>query len=216
MRGSYATCFEYLLHLPLTFLGMPRPLYFTLLLGALFSACPAVQAQQQPVEASATAPTTDGLQQLDRAYGFRDVTFERPVSTFRNLVLVDATGHTKIYRRTTDSYQIGQAQAASILYYFYKGKLITVRLTTKGDANSRGMLEAFSDLYGPGYQANDHVEKHVWQGEKTYLGYEQNTLTNNATVYIWSNALVEQRRREELQAAPKATPSRQLLKTSRR
>lgn len=195
---------------------MPRTLLSALLLGALFFACPTAQAQQQPVDAFSTAPTADGLQQLDRTYGFRDVTFETPISAFRNLVLVDATGHTKIYRRTTDSYQIGQAQAASILYYFYKGKLITVRLTTQGDANSRGMLEAFSDLYGPGYQANDHVEKHVWQGEKAYLGYEQNTLTNNATVYIWSNALVEQRRREELKAAPKATPPRQVLKTSRR
>lgn len=195
---------------------MSRTLFSTLLLSACLITYSTAQAQQQPTDSFATTPTADGLQQLDRTYGFRDAMFETPISAFRNLVLVDATGHTKIYRRTTDSYQIGQAQAASILYYFYKGKLITVRLTTQGDANSRGMLEAFADLYGPGYQANDHVEKHVWQGEKVYLGYEQNTLTNNATVYIWSNALVEQRRREELKAAPKPAPPRQAPKTSRR
>ena len=186
-------------------------------LGFVLLTAPAALAQQQPTEATTSTPAPSSeLRQLDDTYGFRDVKFEMPISAFHNLVLVDAAGRTKIYRRTTDSYQVGQAQASSILYYFYKGKLITVRLTAQGDTNSRAMLEAFSDLYGPGYQANDHLEKHVWQGEKVYLGYEQNTLTNNATFYIWSNKLVEQRRTEELKAAPTPTPPRQTAKTPRR
>lgn len=194
--------------------NMSPSLLPVLSLGIVLLTAPAAPAQQQPTGVAVTTPASDNLRQLDDTYGFRDVKFETSVSALRNLVLVDATSNTKIYRRTTDSYQVGQAQAASILYYFYKGKLITVRLTTQGDTNSRGMLEAFTELYGPGYQANDHLEKHVWQGKKVYLGYEQNTLTNNATIYIWSNKLVEQRRAEELKAAP--TPARQPLKISRR
>jgi len=187
-----------------------------LLTGITLLTAPVALAQQQPIDAATSAPAPADLHQLDHTYGFRDVKFEMPISAFRNLVLVDATGRTKIYRRTTDSYQVGQAQVASILYYFYKGNLITVRLTTQGATNSQAMLEAFGELYSPGYQANEHLEKHVWQGEKVYLGYEQNTLTNNATVYIWSNKLVEQRRAEELKAAPKVTPSRQAARISRR
>ncbi|MBC6989545.1 hypothetical protein [Hymenobacter sp. BT491] len=190
------------------------PLLFALLAASLCSTASFAQ-QISEMEETAAAPAVD-LQKLDQTYGFQDLKFETPVSAVKHLVLVETTGQTKIYRRTTDSKALVNAQVATLLYFFYKGKLTSVRLTTKGYTNSRALLDHFTELYGTGFQANEHTEKRSWTGKKVYLGYEESPLTNDATVYLWSTKMTNQRRADEQKAAQTVTPSHRTITLPRR
>ena len=61
--------------------------------------------------------------------------------------------------RDTDALKIGTARLDSIMYIFYKDRLMAVQLTAKSDDDMRVITGAFAELYGEGKVGS-------WEGEK--------------------------------------------------
>jgi len=123
---------------------------------------------------------------LDEKNGFRDDIFGTPIESYKNLVEVDKTkdGFEILYKKTDENLSLGNVELLSITYTFYKGKLDAILLTTKGYTNSRGILDILISNYGNGYQSNRYIEDYFWFGKKVVMSYSENSLTNDATVFI--------------------------------
>lgn len=109
-----------------------------------------------------------------------------------------------MYRRTGESKKIGTASASDIQYAFYKGRLAGVCIMTKGYGNSQAILKAFQALYGEGKKENPAVEKYIWGAEKTLMTYEQNSVTNDAMIYMYSFPVMDAKAADEAKAAEDA------------
>jgi hypothetical protein len=102
---------------------------------------------------------------LDARNGFRDLKFGQSISQCPGMRLVktDYRGisgqNVKTYVRASDVLRIGTAQLDSILYIFYKDKLMAVQITAKSDDDMRVIMGAFAELYGEGKVGS-------WEGEK--------------------------------------------------
>lgn len=134
--------------------------------------------------------TTTGFGQnvkaLDAKYGFREAIFETPKSAFKNLV----ESEKNIFTSTTENLNLGNYKLFEVAYKFYKGQLEMIMIKTKGLVNSKGVLKIFQTAYGMGYQEKKYVEKYLWRGEKVQLIYEQNSITHDANITLWSKKLM--------------------------
>ncbi|GAB2954557.1 hypothetical protein GCM10027048_20010 [Hymenobacter coalescens] len=181
-----------------------------ILIAALFfsSICLHAQTWRDSVETSFADAADDaklaGLTKLDTKYGFRDLKFGTTVASVKGLALLESKGGMRVYTRVTDSKKVGNFQVSRILYYFYRGQLSSIRLDTKGYLNSRGVLAAFQGLYGPGEQDNEYIEEYSWVGDRVVMNYEENSVSNNATIYLFSRSMLERQRVDEEKAAQKA------------
>lgn len=153
---------------------------------------------------AAVAQDSGSLEVLSEKYGFRDAHFETPLTSFKGMALVAPGNVTKGYTRATDSKKIGGAQISSIRYYFYKGKLSSVAITTKGLVNSRALLAALTAQYGEAQQPNEYLKKYYWDATRVRMGYDENVITNDATVIILSKPLAWQQEEDETATAKKA------------
>lgn len=124
---------------------------------------------------------------LDEKYGFRDAKFEMSFNSFKNLVKVEKN----LYKRTTEDLKLGNYKLDAVYYGFYKGQLYMILIDTKGDENSTGVLNVFQQAYGGG---------HSWLGEKVFMGYEQNSITGDATITIVCLKLMNLKEAEKKQA----------------
>jgi hypothetical protein len=147
-----------------------------------------------------------GMQNLDAKYGFRDAKFEMPISSMKGAVQYGVLTHgNRYYRRPTDVKKIGRYALSDITYTFYKGRLSSITITTKGYTNSQGVLEALQNLYGAGSKDNEYIEEYRWNSEKVMMNYERNSITDNATIYIWSMPIMSIEEADKENAAKKAT-----------
>jgi hypothetical protein len=140
------------------------------------------------------------LKALDDKYGFRGMRFETPIDSFKNLVQVEKD----FYKSTTEDLHLGDYELSKIVYGFYKGQLYAVTIRTKGYANSRGVLNILQQGYGKGDQENPYIEEYWWMGEKVWMKYEQNSVTNDATILMVCVKLSELRRADEKKANEEA------------
>lgn len=152
----------------------------------------------------AHAQSSGTAEALNDKYGFRDARFETPIKSFKGLVLLKSQKDTKIYERPTDSKKIGGAQVSSIHYSFYKGKLLAVRIATKGYANSRALLEALVAQYGAGEQSDKQAEEYIWNTTRVYMSYDQDPTTDSAIVFMLSGYMADIQHADEAAAAKKA------------
>lgn len=143
---------------------------------------------------------------LDGKYGFRDLKFETAASNIKGLVALGLASHnSRTYQRPTDSKKVGKYTISSIRYTFYKNRLSGIRIDTHGYTNSRGVLDAFRALYGLGTQDNEYIEEYRWSGNKVLMNYEQNSITDNAVIYIWSIPMMDSENLDKGNNAKKAT-----------
>lgn len=169
---------------------MKTLLFFLVLLPASLSA---VYAQE-----------SGSLQALSDKYGFRDAHFESPPSAFSDLVLASPGKVTKGYYRRNDSKKIGGAQVANIYYSFYKGKLASVLIKTKGLGNSRALLDALKAQYGEPEKPNQFLEEYEWLADRVKMSYKQNSVTDDATIVMFSTYMLVQQKEDEATTAKKA------------
>jgi hypothetical protein len=152
--------------------------------------------------AAAQEPGT--LEALSEKYGFRDAHFEAPLSSFKDMVLLDPRKSSKVYYRRSDSRKIGGAEVKGIYYTFYKGRLSSVSIITKGIEDSRALLAALQAQYGPGEQANERIEKYEWPANRVKMVYDQNIITDDATVLLISTYMAHQQGADNAAAAKRA------------
>ena len=141
------------------------------------------------------------LKALDDKYGFREAKFEMSKDSFKNLVEIEKN----IYKSTIENLKLGDYDLDLIAYSFYKGQLSDILIKTKGYINSRGVLKILQTAYGNGYQSNEYIERYVWFGDKVTMSYNQNSITDDATIIIYSKKLSDMKKADEKNAASKAT-----------
>lgn len=127
------------------------------------------------------------LKALDDKYGFRGAKFEMPFDSFKDLVEVEK-GY---FASTSEVLTLGEFQLEQVVYSFYKGQLYFIGIKTKGYINSTGVLKILQTAYGKGYQDNQYIEKYIWFGKKLTMSYDQNSVTDDATIYLFSKKLLD-------------------------
>jgi hypothetical protein len=141
------------------------------------------------------------LKALDDKYGFREAKFETPLSSFNNLKKVneEPTGLIS-YNSTNENLNLGNYILDEIRYVFYKEQLAAVAIVTKGESNSRGVLKILQVAYGNGYQGNEYIEEYYWYGQKVIMSYDQDSITGDAIILIFSIKLSNIRKAENEKA----------------
>jgi hypothetical protein len=145
-------------------------------------------------------PSPGSLAHLDFKNGFRDLTFGDPPTEEMQLV---EDGTSKYYRRPGDDRMIGNAHLHEIAYAFYHDQFSSVILQTKGIVNSRALLSVLRQAYGPGMRPNEFMERYVWKGNRVLLYYDEQPITHDATIIMWSVPLKNAKEAEERAKARK-------------
>lgn len=143
------------------------------------------------------------LKKLDEKNGFRNYIFGTNISQYPDLKeIADEEGY---YTSLIDTLKIGDYDLKRIAYSFYKDKLTEIVIETEGYLNSRGFLSILQKAYGSGYKPNRYMEKYAWLGKKVKMMYQENSITNDATVLIFSVELSKLKDQEEENSVEKAT-----------
>lgn len=124
-----------------------------------------------------------------------------PFSSFKNLVEVEKN----YYKCTTEDLKLGNYKLSEVNYCFYKGQLSAITIDTKGYENSVGILKIFQVAYGKGTKSNEYIERYYWNGVKVLMLYEQNSITNDAVIFIWCNKLNALKEADEKKANEEAS-----------
>jgi len=148
-----------------------------------------------------TVLNAQNLKALDEKYGFREAIFETPIDSFKNFKEVQ----TNFYSSTSENLSIGDYSFDKVYYAFYKKQLYSVIIKTKGYSNSRGFLSILQKAYGNGSQSNEYIEKYYWFGELVTLSYNQNSITDDATIYFSCKKLSNLKQAEKKKADAEAS-----------
>jgi hypothetical protein len=151
---------------------------------------PVAQPNVKPRE-----PSPGSLTYLDYKNGFRDLQFGDPPKA--GMVLREDGGDSKYYVRPSDDLSIGGAHLSQLIYGFYKNRLESVWMATKGFIDSRALLEVLRQAYGPPSQPNQFMEDYQWFGSKVTVSYKKNPITNNADVWFFSKPLVAEQQADQ-------------------
>jgi len=145
------------------------------------------------------------IKALDAKFGFREMQFDDSVAKFDDLVAIEYSNDssTIFYKRTGDKLTIGSTEV-TIYYGFYNNIFYAVNIKTKGYENSRSILKTLEEMYGKGYQSNRYIQDFGWYGKKVSLRYDENSITNDATVYMCSKESLEKQRKDAKVKANKA------------
>jgi hypothetical protein len=140
---------------------------------------------------------------LDQKNGFRDLIFGADTTALATRVRQPAKNpNVRIYSRPTDELKIGGAELVDI--YYYKNHLSDVLIHTKGISNSRALLEALESTFGSAVQPNRYLKDYSWRGKVVFMNYDENSITNDASVFITSQAISKQKREDDAAAAKAA------------
>jgi hypothetical protein len=105
-----------------------------------------------------------------------------------------------LYRRKNENMNIGGAELADILYGYRDGKLEMVLIKTKTGNNSE-MIAAFKEQFGSGRKPNRFMDKYLWDGSKTKMMLECNSIQDICLATIMSAKSLEDYSKERKQRA---------------
>ena len=144
---------------------------------------------------------SQNIKALDDKYGFRESKFESLKSSFCCLTEIEES----FFISTTEKLTLGEYKLDEVVYNFFENKLSTIMIKTKGYTNSRGVLKILQNAYGMGYQSNKYIEEYYWRGAKVTMIYDQNSITDDAIIYIWSITMRELEKNSEEAKTKKAS-----------
>jgi hypothetical protein len=146
-------------------------------------------------------PSPGSLAYLDYKNGFRDLTFGDPPKA--GMVLREDSGDSKCYLRPSDDLSIGGAELSEIVYGFYKNRLHAVRMITRGYSNSRALLDVLRQAYGPPRRPNQFMENYRWRGSMVTVTYDENSITREADIWLFSEPLIAEQEADKKAKARK-------------
>ena len=138
---------------------------------------------------------------LDEKNGFREVKFEMLKDSIKNLIEIE----TDWYYKSDENLTLGEYSLYSVNYGFYKNQLAYISIKTKGYSNSRGVLSILQKAYGNGYKSNQYIEDYSWYGSIANMVYKENSITNDASILMWSQKISDLKRKEKEKSDLKAT-----------
>jgi len=144
------------------------------------------------------------LTMLDIKYGFRDAKFEVPIDSFKNMIKIEDHGNSKFYISSAENLKLGDFDLEKIEYFFYKGELASILIDTKGLINSRGVLKILQTTYSNYRQPNEYIEYYWWFGNKVRMSYDENSITEDAIIFISSIKMQNLKEKDEYESAKNA------------
>lgn len=133
-------------------------------------------------------------------YGFRDLVFETPIEKLDGFEQVGERlkgGRLSDYVRKTDSLKVGDADLSDIHYVFYKGRLFSVFMRSRGASNADLVMRALVSGYGHPDESRPHLNEYTWRGSRTRMEYDYSDITQELTVQIVSTPLFDEMMRDD-------------------
>lgn len=118
-----------------------------------------------------STPSLDSslVPEVDRTYGFLGLKLETPLTRVSGMEFYKQQGALAVYRRPTDSLQVGQAHVAYIEYWFEREILRTIALGFDNLKAGTQLRDAFSRVYGRGFGSEQLVS---WRGAHAQIIYK--------------------------------------------
>lgn len=132
------------------------------------------------------------LKALDDKYGFREGIFEKPKESIYSIVEFEKGS----FATPLEILAYGEYRLRDVIYRFYKGQLTYIRIRTKGQVNSQGVLKLLQEEYGPGNKPDKNVEEYWWVGKKVTMSFDQDPETKDAVIILTCNKLQDLERVE--------------------
>jgi hypothetical protein len=165
---------------------------------------------------AACAPRAGTIRNLDEKNGFRDASFDTPLSEFEDMKFVELREGMACYRRENENLSVGDAALLYIHYCFVEGRLASVVLRGAGAATAGALAKRLRTAYGRGEPlfgrdaaGNRHPVGQMWSGERVsavllFVRPPDMPFADNAEVVVTlsSNPLLA--RRDALLRAPRA------------
>lgn len=126
------------------------------------------------------APALAGdVDALDAENGFREARFGTSLERLDGFELLSENGAagTKLYIRSDESLELGDARLDGVTYGFHADELYFVAIFTSGRTNTRAVLAAFEAAYGPGADVSGDAVEFVWQGARVALHFREDPAT---------------------------------------
>ncbi|MBC6989913.1 hypothetical protein [Hymenobacter sp. BT491] len=128
------------------------------------------------------------MAKMDEKYGFREVTFEQPVSSFKNLKFFVKKGLSKIYDRSNESLLLGTYRLQHVYYTFYKGLLSEVTVTLSERPNVEGVFGLLVKAYGPAAVVENTYQ---WEGQRVRMTLQPSYYGSEAILRVFSKPLLQ-------------------------
>ncbi len=110
-------------------------------------------------------------------------------------------GGIDVYVRKGDGLRMGAAELDTILYGFWKGKLSSSRIYTKGYVKWSSFKAVVFEKFGEGFQSNEYIEEYHWRGDETWMVLRYNEFSEEGMLLMVSSQISTlQQAREEEQA----------------
>lgn len=135
------------------------------------------------------------IKKLDEKNGFKELILGSPYESLKkylaeNPTETDNKEETAMYEVVDSSFfEVGESDINTINARFFKGKLESIIIETKGLANSKEFLHALTLAYGKGEKRNTYIEEYHWDGKKTSMYYKLTPSAKSAKVILSSNEL---------------------------
>jgi uncharacterized beta-barrel protein YwiB (DUF1934 family) len=146
---------------------------------------------------STTIMLAQNIKKLDEKNGFKEITlgsFHQDVKQYLapEPDEVNEAEKTATYKVTDASFfVVGESEISSIQVQFFKDKVASILLETKGLQNSKALLKALTMAYGNGEKRNTYIEEYHWNGKKVLMSYKMNGASKNTIISISSKDLLE-------------------------
>jgi len=136
------------------------------------------------------------VRKLDEKNGFKELTLGASYQELKKYLSEtpaesDPAADVAVYAVTDPSFfEVGESDISTVSARFFKDKLESIVIETKGAANSKELLNALTLAYGKGEKRNTYIEEHHWEGKKTAMYYKLTPATKSAKVTISSKELI--------------------------
>lgn len=136
---------------------------------------------------------------------FRGYVWGKPQAEFPKLVPQGSDSGVQLYSIPGMDLSIGQANAKSIQFGFYKQRFSNVFVNFEGDGNAIAIKAALVAKYGEPSKPNQFVEAYFW-GVPTDVAiiYRYSEVTKVGSIYYGYQPLMDELRNEGSEAAKKA------------
>jgi hypothetical protein len=137
------------------------------------------------------------IKKLDEKNGFKEITlgtFHQDVKQYltSDPQEVNVVEKTAVYKVADSSfYTVGESEISKVEVHFFKDKVASIVLETKGMQNSKAMLKALTMAYGNGEKRNTYIDEYHWIGKKVQMSYKMNASSKNTLITIFDKALQE-------------------------
>ena len=131
-------------------------------------------------------------------YGFRDVQLGSDTSALAGRVLESRFRATAYYRRPGENLRIGGATAKTIRYYYYKGKLSIILVTTEGNANANALRAALENEYGWGKPETPYPHNYFWHTRRVKRAFKLRPDNETGDLLIMSREINDQMARDDM------------------